>query len=155
MGNLMKTRENLSVCQSVNPIKREKKVLGKLVIDILIYISITKHFLARALKIQTDRLTDRLNGNRPRNASPSRFPPLVFTFRKSAFTIAFSPKIYPKILDFRFSVLYLCSVTGRHFNYSFVILPAFVILSETKDLNTKRSLISGCSRDSSLRFAPL
>ena len=34
----METRENLSVCQSVNPIKREKKVLGKLVIDILLYI---------------------------------------------------------------------------------------------------------------------
>ena len=31
-------------------------------------------------------------------------------FYKIDFSIAFSCKIYPKILDFRFSILYLCSV---------------------------------------------
>ena len=31
-------------------------------------------------------------------------------FRKIDFSISFSYKIYPKTLDFRFSILYLCSV---------------------------------------------
>ena len=31
-------------------------------------------------------------------------------FYKIDFSIAFSCKIYPEILDFRFSILYLCSV---------------------------------------------
>ena len=56
----------------------------------------------------TIRLSDYTQAHE--NASSSRISPLIFMFQKIDFSIAFSRKIYPETLDFRFSILYLCSV---------------------------------------------
>ena len=68
-------------------------------------------------------------------------------FYKIDFSIAFSCKIYPEILDFRFSILYLCSVQSpqstrslTEFLFLVIVIQShpFVIQSEAKETNKKR-----------------
>ena len=70
----------------------------------IIVFSSMKRMIGRIFNWPTDQLTN------PQNAPYSSSPPLVYMFQRIDFSIAFSWKIYPEILDFRFSILYLCSV---------------------------------------------
>ena len=102
------TRYSVLSTQWVSP-NAKRNVRKVIFIYIIIYINIEfslhKHRLNGTHWILS---TEYLRG--VKKESSSRFHPMFFMFQKIDFMIENILKKYPKILDFRFLILYLCSV---------------------------------------------
>ena len=80
-------------------------------------------------------------------------------FQEFDFSIVFSWKIYPEILDFRFSILYLCSIENHHEVHrvpqSFSISPLVIQTTEGAEGSREHPLRRLCYALEILRYATL